>query len=154
MRKIRLPAGVFGAVAVGLLALAASLYLSGMVSVLGNVAEHQKSKFFITERYPGFTWGLRTLWLNQGWEIYVDYEVDAKAGSLRLALMETFAPIGKMTHDYQHIIGQQAGRVTFQAPHSGFFTFNYSCSPLHGPARHKGYCIDVDYSLTWGLLTH
>ena len=149
-----MPLGIFVSVAGPLLALVATLYLSGMVTILGYVAEHQRSKFFVTEQFPGFSCGLCTLWLQQGWGIYVDYEVDAKAGSLRLALMEAFSPIGSKTHEARSISGQEAGRVTFQAPHSGFFTFYYSCSPLHGPARHEGYFIDVDYTLTWGLLRH
>jgi len=145
--------GIFAIMVGGLIAIVAALYLSGMVTVLGYAKDHQKSKFFVREHFSGFSWGLRTLWLEKDWKIYVDYEVNAKAGSLSLSLMETFAPIDRRAPEVQTICGQDSGRLSLQAPHSGFFTLYYFCSPLHGPANHQGDFIDVDYRLTWGLHT-
>ena len=149
MRFGKINITTIGPIALLVFASVISLYASGVVTILGNSSGHKKGGVLIGAG-GSFDIGLKYFWLQEGWQIYVDYEIEAKAGSLELGLSEYFPTSRKIVWMREYISGNKKGRVTFTAPKSTFYKFYYEGSMLHGSAG-KGFSYDIDYSITWGL---
>ena len=130
----------------------AVLYASGILTTLGHASIREYRQGFVTTRTSPLDIGLKNFFLWEGWEIYVDYRVECRAGSLRVGLMETFAPVGHKVHLADHLSGNRSGRVTFKAPKAAFYTFYHESSVLYGPRERGPYSVDLDYTITWGIL--
>lgn len=125
-------------------------YATGMITVLGHASANESLHGIVSGRWGLIERvGLSTFYAPQGWQVYVDYEVEADAGSLRLWLHEPWVPIDRKVSEFKHVGGKSRGRVVFDVPRSSVYSFDYQGSVLGGPVDQRGY--DLSYSITWGI---
>lgn len=137
----------FGAIVV-LLALWVAAYMGGLAPWLGFEQRTVQSVgvgpvAHVGGLGGGLGIGLDSFVFLEGQELFVDYDVEIRSGSLGVRLLDW----GSFEHVWRTRIAESAtGRVSFRIPRTGLYELTIEPSPLGG--RGEGY--DLTYGVTWG----
>jgi hypothetical protein len=149
--SIRLGAGAGAWAAVGIIGLAALwgfAYGVGLAPWLGFEQRTVRNLAIgplthAGQSSAGFDVGLKTFLFLEGQEVFVDYDVDIRRGSLLVRVFDEtrFEPIL-----HTHIVESGTGRISVRIPRTGLYEITLEPSTLKGPGT--GY--DLTYDATWG----
>jgi hypothetical protein len=91
----------------------------------------------------GFDIGLKTFLFLEGQEVFVDYDLEVRRGSLVVRVFDET----RFEHIlHTHIAESGTGRVAVRIPRTGLYEVTLEPSTIQGPG--KGY--DLTYDATWG----
>jgi len=147
--SITLGAGAWAAAAiVGLAALWGLAYGAGLAPWLGyeqrtvrNIAIGPLTH--AGRASAGFEFGLKTFLFLEGQEVFVDYDVEVRRGSLLVRVFDET----RFEHIlHTHVAESGSGRVAVRIPRTGLYEVTLEPSTIEGPG--KGY--DLTYDATWG----
>ena len=123
-------------------------YQTGMFETLGYESKSIQGGGF-TSNQTGLSLGLKTMYFFKGQTVFVDYDAEVNAGSLRISFYNLASMLDADAWLRHKVESTEKSTASFTVEESGWYRLDWDGSVLGNSPAGSGY--DIDYTLTWGM---